>query len=137
MIVPLVHGMVQMSTPNDRSYAETHEWHLQDEDVVTIGITSFAASELTDITYAEMKEVGTEIDAGESIGEIESVKATSEIYSAVGGVIIDVNDALADDPGLINRDSYEQGWLCKIKVTDPSGMANLMDAAAYDARYPQ
>ena len=85
-----------MTTPNDRKYAESHEWHRLDGDTLTLGITQFAANELTDVTYVEMRDVGTIIEPGNEVGEVESVKATSEIFSAVGGEIIAVNEALAE-----------------------------------------
>ncbi|MFG0293666.1 MAG: glycine cleavage system protein GcvH [Phycisphaerales bacterium JB065] len=123
------------STPADCKYTESHEWHKLEGDTVTIGITQFAVDELTDITYVELKSVGDSIDAGETIGEVESVKATSDIYSAVGGEIVEVNEALNDDPSLINSDPYTKGWLVKIKVTDASPLDELLDKAAYDAKY--
>lgn len=127
---------ITMPCPNDRRYADSHEWHKLDGDIVTLGISRFAADELTDITYVEMREPGTEIEAGESVGEVESVKATSEIYCAVAGVITEVNDALSDDPGLVNRDPFGAGWLCRVQVADPSALEGLMDGPAYDARHP-
>ncbi|MFG0330432.1 MAG: glycine cleavage system protein GcvH [Phycisphaerales bacterium] len=125
-----------MATPDDRRYSESHEWHQADGDVVTVGVTQFAVNELTDVTYVEIHEPGTSLDAGGSIGEVESVKATSEIYSAVGGEIVERNEALGDDPGLLNRDPYGEGWLCRIRVTDPSPLEGLMDAATYEEKYP-
>lgn len=123
------------STPPDRKYSESHEWHKLEGDTVTIGITQFAVDELTDITYVELKEVGDTIDASESIGEVESVKATSDIYSAVGGEIVEVNDELSDDPSLINSDPYHKGWLVRIRASDTSPLDGLLDKAAYDGKY--
>lgn len=123
------------STPSDCKYSESHEWHKLEGDTVTVGITQFAVDELTDITYVELKSAGDTIDAGETIGEVESVKATSDIYSAVGGEIIEVNDALSDDPSLINSDPYSKGWLVKIRTSDTSPLDNLLDKAAYDEKY--
>lgn len=125
-----------MASPNDRKYSETHEWHLVQGDVVTIGITQFAANELTDITFVDINEPGTEIDADSSVGEIESVKATGEVNASVGGEIVEINPALQDDPGLVNRDPYGKGWLCKIRATDTSMLAGLMDGPTYDKKYP-
>lgn len=125
-----------MSSPNDRKFAESHEWHQIDGDVVTLGITQFAVNELADITYVEMKETGTSFDAGESIGEIESVKATSEIYCVAAGEILEINEALADDPSLVNSDPYGAGWLCKIKVQDAAPLESLMNADTYDEKFP-
>jgi glycine cleavage system H protein len=83
-----------------------------------------------------MKGVGTTIKAGDAVGEVESVKATSDIYSAVGGKIIEVNKALSDDPSLVNTDPYGKGWLIKLEVADTAPLKNLMDSASYDKKYP-
>ena len=120
-----------MKVPIDRKYAETHEWHLVEDDVVTIGITQYAADELTDITYVELPEVGTAVGAGDTVGEVESVKATSEILTAVAGKIVEVNAALADHPELINDDAFEEGWIVKIKADSLDGLNLLMSAKAY------
>jgi len=125
-----------MATPNDRKYAETHEWYLVDGDTLTIGITEFAVNELTDVTYVEMKDTGTTIAPGDEVGEVESVKATSEIFSAVGGEIIEINMALNEDPSLVNSDPYGAGWLCKLKVSDTTPLESLMDTSAYDEKFP-
>lgn len=121
-----------MSTPTDRKYAESHEWHQVDGDVVTIGISEHAVDQLTDVTFVEMKPAGTTLDAGDTVGEVESVKTSSDIYSGVAGEIIAVNEALSDSPELINSDPYGKGWLVKIRVSDASGLDKLMDASAYD-----
>ncbi|GMV26611.1 MAG: glycine cleavage system H protein [Phycisphaerae bacterium] len=125
-----------MASPTDRVYSESHEWHKFDGDVVTLGLTQYAVNTLTDITYVEMKKPGTRFKAGDIVGEVESVKATSDIYCAVGGEIIEVNKALSDDPSLLNSDPMGKGWLLKAKVTDPAGKSKLMDATAYDAAHP-
>ncbi len=122
-----------MSSPSDRVYAESHEWHKVEGDVVTVGLTTFAVDQLTDVTFVEMLAVGTEIDAGDTLGEVESVKTTSDIYSAVGGEIIEVNDTLEGNPELVNSDPYGEGWLVKIKVEDEGKLSECMDAGAYDA----
>jgi len=121
-----------MASPEDRKYSETHEWHLVEGDTLTLGITQFAVDQLTDLTYVEMKPAGTTIGAGDSIGEVESVKTTSDVYSAAGGEIVEVNPKLEEDPGVVNRDPYGEGWLVKIRVTDDSGLEKLMDAKRYD-----
>ncbi len=123
-----------MPAPSNCKYSDSHEWHRLEGDVVVLGITQFAVNELTDITYVQMKPVGTKVNAGQSVGEVESVKATSDIYSGVTGEIVAVNTALGDDPSAVNSDPYGKGWLVKIKAVD-TGMANLMDAAAYNAKY--
>ncbi len=124
------------TTPADRRIAESHEWHLLEGDIVTLGITQFAVNELTDVTFVEMQEAGTIIETGGSVGEVESVKATSEIFSVVGGEIIEVNSALEDDPSLVNTDPFGAGWLCKIKVSETAPLDGLFDAATYDQKFP-
>ncbi len=120
-----------MKVPIDRKYAESHEWFLIDDDIVTMGITQYAADELTDITFVDLPEVGTSLTAGDSVGEVESVKATSEVFTAVGGTIIEVNTALVDRPELINEDAFDEGWLVKIKADALTGLDTLMSAKAY------
>ena len=124
-----------MGVPSDRKYSESHEWHKLEGDTLTLGITAFAADQLTDVTFAEMKPEGTEVAAGEEIGEVESVKTTSDVYSVVGGTVAETNDAASDDPAILNSDPYEAGWLIKITVSDTSGLDGLMDAAAYEAAH--
>ncbi len=125
-----------MASPSDRVYSETHEWHQQEGEVVTIGLTRFAVDALTDVTYVQMKGTGTRIGAGESVGEVESVKTTSDVYSAVAGEVAEVNPALSDNPALVNTDPYGAGWLVRVRATDAGGLGKLMDAAAYDAAHP-
>lgn len=124
-----------MSAPESYRYTESHEWLALDGDTVRIGITQFAVNELTDITYVEMREEGTTVGAGDSIGEVESVKATSDIFSAVPGEIIEINAKLSDDPSLVNTDPYGEGWLVKIRASDTSALDALMDAGSYDEKY--
>ncbi len=121
-----------MQTPTDRKYAETHEWHKLDGDVLTLGLTQFAVDELTDITYVQMNDVGSAVEAGGNVGEVESVKTTSDVYCVVGGEVIEVNGELEDSPELLNSDPFEAGWLIKIRVSDAAGMDGLMDAEAYE-----
>lgn len=122
-----------MNVPSDRKYSETHEWFLVDGGVVVVGISQYAADELTDITFVEQPAVGTEVNAGDAVGEIESVKATSEIFSAVGGEIVEVNAALVDHPELINDDAFDEGWLVKIKPTSLEPLKSLMAAKEYSS----
>ncbi len=125
-----------MASPSDRRYTDSHEWHKPEGNVVTLGITQFAVNELTDITYAELKPVGTKVSSGDTIGEVESVKATSDIYTAVGGEIVEINNALSNDPSAVNNDPFGKGWLVKIKMENPGQVDSLMDSAAYDEKYP-
>ncbi len=122
-------------TPTDRKYSDSHEWFLVDGDTVTIGITKHAVDELTDVTYVEAKEAGESIGAGDSVAEVESVKATSDVYSVVAGEVVQTNEKLADDPSVLNSDPYGEGWLVKLKVSDLSPLDGLMDGAAYGEKY--
>ena len=117
--------------PTDLKYAKTHEWVRLEGDVATIGISDFAQGELSDIVYVEITAVGKTIKREEPIGTIEAVKAVSDLYSPVSGQVIAANDSLKDTPANVNKDPYGEGWMAKIKVSDPSEMKNLLDAAAY------
>jgi glycine cleavage system H protein len=125
-----------MASPNNRRYSESHEWFEVQGDMVTMGITKYAADELTDITYVELKPTGTTVKAGGPIGEVESVKTTSDVYSAVAGTIVEVNKAVTQDPSILNSDPFSKGWLVKIRTTDASALKNLMDQATYDRKHP-
>ena len=125
--------MGDWKVPADLKFAKSDEWFRVEGDVVTIGLSDYAQDQLNDIVYVEFKGVGDTIDAGDSFGEVESVKAASELYSAVGGEIIEVNEDLEDTPETINGDPYGAGWLVKIKASDTSGLAGLMDADAYSS----
>src|SRR5436190_4301419 len=120
-----------MSVPTDRTYLQSHEWHKTDGDTVTIGITQFAADELTDITFVSLPKVGTTLAANGRFGEVESVKATSDLYTGVAGTVIAINDALTKDPSLVNNDSYNGGWMIKVKMTNPADAGNLLSAEDY------
>lgn len=123
-----------MDIPTDRMYAETHEWFVLEDDIVTLGITEFAATELTDITFVELPEVGASVSAGDAIGEVESVKATSELFCAVDGTVVESNAALVDHPELVNDDPFEEGWMVKVRVDSKTARAALdalMNAKAY------
>jgi len=122
-----------MKLPTDRRFTETHEWFLADGDVVTMGISQFAADELTDITFVELPEIGRTVAPGDTIGEVESVKATSELYSAVTGKIIAVNEALGDHPELVNDEAFDEGWMVKIQVASSAELEALMSAKEYKA----
>lgn len=125
-----------MPAPTDRVYSESHEWHKLEGDTVTLGLTQFAVDALTDVTYVQMKPAGTKFKAGDIVGEVESVKTTSDIYCFAAGEITAVNAALADDPGLLNSDPYGKGWLIKVKVSDKAGLSKCMTAAQYNAAHP-
>jgi glycine cleavage system H protein len=125
-----------MPSPGDLRFTDTHEWFRVEGNVVTMGITQHAANELTDITYVELKPPGTTLNPASPIGEVESVKTTSDVYTAVGGSITEVNKAVVTDPSLLNSDPYGRGWLVKIKTTDTSPLGTLMDQKTYDQKNP-
>mgnify|MGYP000676649102 CR=1 FL=1 len=126
-----------MSTPapSDRVYSESHEWHKVDGDTLTLGLTQFAVDQLTDVTYVEMKKAGFKFKAGDIVGEVESVKTTSDIYCAVSGEVIARNETLGEDPGILNKDPYAAGWLIRIRIADSSGLSKCMDSKAYNAQH--
>jgi glycine cleavage system H protein len=120
-----------MSAPKDLRYLQTHEWHRVEGDTVTIGITQIAADELTDITYVSLPKVGDKITANGRFGEIESVKATSDLYSGVAGTVTAVNNELGNEPGLVNRDPYQAGWMIKLKANNPGDVEKLLSVDDY------
>ena len=120
-----------MNLPSDRKYLESHEWHKIEGDTATIGITQIAADELTDVTYVSLPKVGDTVTAGSRFGEIESVKATSDMYSGLSGTVTAVNDVLSNDPGLVNREPYAGAWMIKIKMTNPAESAKLLSVDDY------
>ena len=120
-----------MSAPDDRKYLASHEWHKASGDTVTIGITQFAADELTDITFVKLPTVGAKVTAGQPFGEIESVKATSDLYSGVSGTVSAVNGELTSNPGLVNTDPFNGGWMIKVKASNPGEVNNLLSSDDY------
>lgn len=120
-----------MSVPQDRRYLQSHEWHQLNGDVVTIGITQTAADELTDITYVKLPAIGAKIAANSPFGEVESVKATSDLYSGVSGTVVAINAELNANPGLVNSDPFGKGWMIKVKVTDAGQVDKLLSADDY------
>lgn len=123
-----------MGAPADRRYLKSHEWHKLDGDVCTIGISQFAADELTDVTYVSLPAAGTEVAANQPFGEIESVKATSDLTSGVSGVVTEINGRLDESPELVNDDPFGEGWMIKVKVSDPAALEALLTAQAYEAQ---
>ena len=111
-------------------YSETHEWVKVEGDIATVGVTDFAQSEMGDITYVDMPEVDDEVSKDEEFGALESVKASSDLVCPVSGTVVENNAALEDAPELINQDPYEN-WIIKVKMSDPSELDALMNAAAY------
>ncbi len=123
-----------MAIPTDRRYLASHEWFKLDGDVCTLGISQFAADELTDVTYVDLPSPGTEVSVGEPFGEIESVKATSDLTCGIAGVVTEINEALADAPEKVNEDPFGEGWMVKIKLSDPATYDALLDSDTYEAQ---
>ncbi|MDE6649095.1 MAG: glycine cleavage system protein GcvH [Muribaculaceae bacterium] len=119
-----------MTIKNDLRYAESHEWVSLEGEIATVGITDYAQHALGDIVYVDMPEVGDEVTAGEEFGAVESVKAASDLYSPVSGEVVEINESLEDEPGLINQDAFAN-WIMKVKVSDPSEVDALLEAEAY------
>ena len=117
--------------PESYRYSKEHEWFHVEEDGCVMGITEFAQDELGEVVFVELPEVGSTISAGDEIGTIESVKAVSEIYTAVSGEVIEVNSALLDTPEKVNEDPHGDGWLVRVKLSDPTELDELMDAEEY------
>lgn len=111
-------------------YADSHEWVKLEGDVATVGITDYAQHALGNIVYVDMPEVGDEVSQGEDFGAVESVKAASDLVSPISGEVVEINEALEDEPELINQDPYG-AWIMKVKVSDASEIENLLDAEAY------
>ncbi|MBX3395832.1 MAG: glycine cleavage system protein GcvH [Phycisphaerae bacterium] len=123
-----------MAVSEDRRYLKSHEWHKLEGEICTIGITQFAADELTDVTFVSLPSTGKELTAGKPFGEIESVKATSDLISGVSGVVTAVNTRLNDSPELVNNDPLGDGWMIKVKLTHPSEYEKLLSPTDYQAQ---
>lgn len=115
---------------DDIKYSDQHEW-VGIGDVVAVGVTDYAQDQLGDIVFVELPEVGDSFEKGDECATLESVKAVSEMYAPVSGEVVEVNEDLEDEPGLINEDSYSKGWIFKIKLSDPEELKTLMDKGAY------
>lgn len=119
--------------PDDLKYTSEHEWVREGGAAVRIGITDFAQDALGDIVYVSLPEVGTAVEAGASVGELESTKSVSDVYAPVSGTVTARNEALDGTPELVNSDPYGDGWLFEVEVSDPSQLGGLLDAAGYQA----
>ncbi len=121
-----------MTLPTGLQFSKEHEWVKLEGDTATIGITTYAQDSLGDIVYVELPKVGATVTQFGNVGVIESVKAVSDLYTPIGGEVTEINTHLDADPAAVNRDAFGEGWLFKVKVTDASQTANLLDAAAYE-----
>ena len=120
------------NVPEDLHYSKDHEWIKVEGDTGTIGITDYAQNSLGDVVYVELPKVGDKFDANDSFGSVESVKAVSEIYTPVGGEVVEVNESLQDEAEKVNTDPYGEAWLIRIRMTNPGEIDKLMNAAEYE-----
>ena len=126
-----------MNVPRELRYTKTHEWVRLDGNIVTVGVTDFAQEQLSDLTYVELPDVDDEVAAADEIGVVESVKAASDVYAPVAGVIVEVNRDVQETPEIVNSDPYGAGWLFKIRASDPDDVDSLLDADQYEELLPE
>ena len=122
-----------MNVPEHLRYSSDHEWALLEGSRARVGITDYAQDALGDVVFVDLPTVGTSIGSGDSFGEVESTKSVSELYAPVGGEIVNINDDLAEAPERLNEDPYGEGWICTIRMSDPTQLDGLLDAEAYRA----
>ncbi len=120
-----------MNVPDDLRYSSDHEWVRSENDTVRVGITDYAQDNLGDVVFVQPPEVGAHVDAGDSFSEVESTKSVSDIYAPLAGTVVEVNTELEKQPELVNRDPYGEGWICTIRLDDPTQLDGLLDAAGY------
>lgn len=118
--------------PQHLKYTQNHEWIRDDGEVFVVGITEYAAEQLGDVTYVELPEVGLDVNQDDDVAAVESVKAASEVYAPVSGVIAQINERLVDTPELVNKSPYDEGWFFKLEGVDAADLESLMDAAEYE-----
>lgn len=121
-----------MMTPDQLRFAKTHEWVSVNGDIATVGISDFAVKELTDVVHIELPRAGSAVKAGDAIGEIESVKAVSDLYAPVAGEVVEVNDSLTSDLGSLSDDPFGRGWIVKIRMQDAGQVNRLLDYPSYE-----
>jgi len=119
-------------SPTDRRYTKEHEWVRVENDLGTVGITDYAQDQLGDIVYLDLPSLGTQVKQLDKLGEIESVKAVSDLYSPVSGEVAEVNQEISDKPELVNQSPYDEGWLVRVRLADPAEVDNLLTAEQYD-----
>jgi glycine cleavage system H protein len=124
---------IQMNIPSNLKYTKEHEWILVDGEIATIGITDFAQGELGDIVYVEIETIGETLDKDAVFGSVEAVKTVSDLFMPITGEVLEFNDALEQNPELVNKDAYGEGWMIKIKLSETSELNELLDAEAYAA----
>ncbi len=120
-----------MKIPDNLKYTQDHEWVLVDGDVATVGVTDFAQGELGDIVFVEIETEGESLDKGEIFGTVEAVKTVSDLFMPVSGEVIEVNDSLTDDPEVVNKDPYGDGWMIKVKIAKETELEDLLSPEEY------
>ena len=120
-----------MTFPSDLRYTREHEWARESGGIVTVGITGYATDQLGDVVFVELPEVGRKLESGKPFGVVEAVKTVSDLYAPLAGEVVEVNTALGDDPAVVNRDPYGEGWMVRIKLADPSSFAGLLSSDDY------
>ena len=118
----------------DCKYLESHEWAKQEGDLVVIGVSDYAQTQLGDVVFVELPVIGKDVAAGKTFGVVESVKAASDLNSPVSGKVVAINETLANDPALVNKDAFGGGWMIKVKPSNPAELAKLLDAATYQKK---
>jgi len=126
-----------MQVPEDLKYTESHEWVRLEGDLCRIGITEFAQSQLADLTFVDLPEVGAKVSAGDEVAVVESVKAASDVYAPISGEVVEANETLSDSPEVINEDSFGEGWLFVVKPDNVSDLDSMLNAEAYRALLPE
>ena len=126
-----------MALPQELFYTKSHEWISFENGIATIGITDFAQHQLSDLTFVELPDSGQTVSSGDEVAVVESVKAAADVYAPISGDIIEVNNALEDDPEIVNRDAFGEGWIFKINVKNESELDELMDADSYQEICPE
>ena len=121
-----------MSIPSHLRFLDSHEWIETGHEILAVGISDHAQSELSDVVYVELPEVGRQLTAGEAVAVVESVKAASDIYAPISGEVVEINEALDAEPGTINNDAYGAGWLFKVKPSDPAELDQLLSPEDYE-----
>ncbi len=122
-----------MNIPAELKYSKDHEWARIEGDIAVVGITDYAQNELGDIVYVELPEVGTQVEQGKSFGTVEAVKAVSDLFAPLSGEVVEVNEKLNDSPELVNQDPYGEGWMIKIKMSNPDEVNQLLSKEEYEA----